>query len=154
MLVVFIFIYLICFVTGPWRGSLGALFVSENWRVRVLWSYGLVDRPSDHLCVRTITLYRCMDRCFRYRQHNALDKNMIHTCLQHHLQCCFQDRQEIPWRGENKYTPGRTTQSPCECSIKCDSNVKKLHHCRPYRVGRKFSFFPVVQTDKTDTIQV
>ena len=48
-------------VMGPLRGSLGASFVSADWRVRVLWSSGLVDRPSDLLYVHTITLSRCMD---------------------------------------------------------------------------------------------
>ena len=50
----------------PWRRSLGAPFVSSDWQVRVLWSYGLVDRPFDCLCVRNINLSGCMDRRSRY----------------------------------------------------------------------------------------
>ena len=49
-------------VTGTWRGSLGASFVLAGWRVRVLWSYGLLDRPSDCLYVRTISLSGYMER--------------------------------------------------------------------------------------------
>ena len=32
--------------------------------------YGLVDRPSDRLCVRTIPLYRCMYRRSHYRDYS------------------------------------------------------------------------------------
>ena len=53
-------------VTGPWRGFQGVLFVSEDWWVRVFWSSGPVDRPSDCLYVRTIPLPGCMDRRSRY----------------------------------------------------------------------------------------
>ena len=49
-------------VMGPWRGSLGASIESADWRVRVFWSYGLVDRPSDRLYVHTIPMSGCMDR--------------------------------------------------------------------------------------------
>ena len=53
-------------VTGPWSGSLGASFVSADWRVRVFWSSGVVNRPSEHLYVYTIPLYRCIDRSPHY----------------------------------------------------------------------------------------
>ena len=43
-------------------GSLGELSVAAGWRVMVFWLYDFVDRPSDHLCVRTIPLSGCMDR--------------------------------------------------------------------------------------------
>ena len=49
-------------VTGPRRGSLGELFVLVDWRVRVFWSSGLVDRPPDCLYVGTFPLPGCMDR--------------------------------------------------------------------------------------------
>ena len=39
--------------------------------MRVFWSSGLVDRPSDRLYVRTIPLSGCMDRRSRYRQVNG-----------------------------------------------------------------------------------
>ena len=59
--------FVICvLVTGPWSGYLGASFVSANWGVRVFWSSGLVDRPSDRIYVRTITLSGCMGRRSRY----------------------------------------------------------------------------------------
>ena len=45
---------------------MGPLFVSEDWRVRVFWSSGIVDRPSKRLYVLTIPLSGCMDRHFRY----------------------------------------------------------------------------------------
>ena len=41
---------------------LGASLVSADWRVRVFDIYGIIDRPSDHLYVHTITLSVCMDR--------------------------------------------------------------------------------------------
>ena len=47
--------------TGMWRGSLGASFASTDWQVRVFWLSSIVDRPSDCLYVRTITLSGCMD---------------------------------------------------------------------------------------------
>ena len=53
-------------VMGPWMGSLGALFVSEDWRLRLFWLYGLVDRPSERLYVRNIPLSGCMERCSCY----------------------------------------------------------------------------------------
>ena len=34
--------------------------------VRVVWSSGLVDRPYDRIYIRTITMYRCMDRLSQY----------------------------------------------------------------------------------------
>ena len=52
--------------TGPWRGSLGVFFVSADWWVRLFWSFGLTDRLSDHLYVRTIPLSGCIDRRSRY----------------------------------------------------------------------------------------
>ena len=51
---------------GAWRGSLGSSFVSADWRVRVLWSSGILDRPSDDLYVRTITMSGCIDRLSCY----------------------------------------------------------------------------------------
>ena len=36
---------------GTWQESLGALFVSEDWKVRVFWSSSPVDRTSDHLYI-------------------------------------------------------------------------------------------------------
>ena len=54
------------YVTGTWRGFLGASFVLTDWKVRVFWLYGLVDRLSDRLYVRTITLYGCIYRCSHY----------------------------------------------------------------------------------------
>ena len=53
-------------VTGTRRGSLGTLFVLADWQVRVFWSSGLVDRPSDLLYIRTIFLSEWMDRISRY----------------------------------------------------------------------------------------
>ena len=51
---------------GPWRGSLGeSLVLADSW-VRMFWSSGLVDRPSDRLYVRTIPLSGCMDRRYCY----------------------------------------------------------------------------------------
>ena len=47
-------------------GSLRALFVPAYWKVRVLRTYGIVDRPSDLMYVHNIPLYGCMYRCYRY----------------------------------------------------------------------------------------
>ena len=33
-----------------------------EWQVRLFGTSGLIDRPSDHLSVRTIPLSGCMDR--------------------------------------------------------------------------------------------
>ena len=49
-------------VTGTRSGSLGASLVLADWQVRVLMSSGLVDRPSDCLYVRTITLSGCTEK--------------------------------------------------------------------------------------------
>ena len=40
-------------VTGCKSGSLGTLCVAVDWRVRVFMSYGIVDRPSDHMFIQT-----------------------------------------------------------------------------------------------------
>ena len=53
-------------LTGTWSGYMGALFISEDWQVRVICSSGLVDRPSGHLYVHTITMSGCMDRLSCY----------------------------------------------------------------------------------------
>ena len=50
----------------PWRGSLGALFVSVYFQVRVFWLSGIIYRPSDHMYIRTIPMSECMDRRSRY----------------------------------------------------------------------------------------
>ena len=51
---------------GPRRGSLGASYVSADWRVREVWSSGLVYIMYDRLYVCTIPLPGCMDRRSRY----------------------------------------------------------------------------------------
>ena len=53
-------------VMGPWRGSLGASFVSADWKVRVFWLSGLIDRPSDRMYVLTIPMCGCMYRHSSY----------------------------------------------------------------------------------------
>ena len=53
-------------VTGLWRGSLGASFVSTDSWLRIFWLSVVVDRPSDRLYVHTIPLYGCMDIRYRY----------------------------------------------------------------------------------------
>ena len=53
-------------VTGLLIGSVGESFILSDWRVRVFWSSGIVDIPSDRLYVRTIPLSGCMDRRSRY----------------------------------------------------------------------------------------
>ena len=47
-------------VAGPRRGVSGMLSVSEDWQVRVFRICGIIDRPADHLQIRSITLYECM----------------------------------------------------------------------------------------------
>ena len=42
--------------------------VTADRQVRVFGFYGLVYRPSDRLCDRTIPLSGCMDRCSRVRE--------------------------------------------------------------------------------------
>ena len=53
-------------VTGTRKWYLGASFVVAYWWVRVFGRSGLVDRPSDHIYVCTISLSECMDRRSRY----------------------------------------------------------------------------------------
>ena len=55
-------------ITGPWRWYLGGSFMVADWRVRVLWSSGLVDRPSDRMYIYIITLSRFLDRhsCYNF----------------------------------------------------------------------------------------
>ena len=55
---------------GAVEGFPGGLFVFADWRVRVLWSSGLVDRPSNRLHIRTIPLSVCMYRSSCYSVHN------------------------------------------------------------------------------------
>ena len=43
-----------------------SMFVLVYCWVRVFWSSGIVDRPSDRLYAYTITLFRRTDRCSRY----------------------------------------------------------------------------------------
>ena len=43
---------------------MGALFLPTGWRLRVFGPSGFVDRPSEHIYVRTIPLSGCMDRCY------------------------------------------------------------------------------------------
>ena len=64
-------------VTGPRSGSLGASFVSADLKVRVLWSSGIVDRPSDRFYVRTITLSGCMEKRHRYRGGGSGDRASV-----------------------------------------------------------------------------
>ena len=55
-------------ITGPWSGrSLGASSVASDWQLRLFGFSGLIDRPSDCLCVSTIPLYGYMDRHSRYQ---------------------------------------------------------------------------------------
>ena len=54
------------YVTGPIRWSLGASLVPSYWQVRVFGTSDIVDRPSDHLYLRTINLPGCMYRCSHY----------------------------------------------------------------------------------------
>ena len=49
------FFHVFGFVTGSYRGSLGELFLAADWQVRVFGLSGLVDRPSDHLPIQTIS---------------------------------------------------------------------------------------------------
>ena len=55
-------------MTGTRRRFLGASFVLVDWQVMLFWLFGLVDRPSDRLYVRTIPLSGCMDRRFHYKK--------------------------------------------------------------------------------------
>ena len=54
------------FVAGPRRRSLGILLVLADWRMKVFWSSGIVDIPSDRIYIRTIPLPGCMKRCSNY----------------------------------------------------------------------------------------
>ena len=47
-------------------GSLWALFVASDWRVRVFVMSVLVDRPSGHLYVHTTPLSGYIDRRYHY----------------------------------------------------------------------------------------
>ena len=54
-------------VTGVCSVSLGTSMVLVDWQVRVFGPSILVDRPSDHLYVRTITMSGCMGRRSHYK---------------------------------------------------------------------------------------
>ena len=55
-------------ITGPWTGSLGGVVCTSRFcQVGVFVPYGLVNRPSECLSIRTIPLSRWMDRLSRYR---------------------------------------------------------------------------------------
>ena len=51
---------------GVRRGYLGVSFVLADWQVRVFWSSGIVDRPSDCLYIRIILISGCTYRLSRY----------------------------------------------------------------------------------------
>ena len=70
---------------GTSRRSLGALFVSADWRVRVFWSSCLLDILSNRLYVSTITLSGCMDRrsCFMLLFYKPIrgSSGAMHFCM-------------------------------------------------------------------------
>ena len=51
---------------GPRRWSLGVLFISVDWQVRMFRPSGIIDIPLDGLYIRTIPMSGCMDRRSRY----------------------------------------------------------------------------------------
>ena len=53
-------------VARPRSGSLGALFVPVDFRIRLFASSGLTDRPSEGLSIQTIPLSGYMYRRSRY----------------------------------------------------------------------------------------
>ena len=53
-----------------------ALFVPEYLWVRVFVPSGLVHRPSDRMSVRTIPLSGYMERRYRYKPEDLLDRRM------------------------------------------------------------------------------
>ena len=78
-----------CFVSvhviGEWRGSLGALFVSTDWQVRVLWLSGIVYRPSEHMYISTTPLSGCMYRlsCYIPFYYQAWMYIWYYSCRRH-----------------------------------------------------------------------
>ena len=66
IILVVVLMYTVKFNGAVKRVSLGALFVSADWRVRVFWSSVLVDKPSDSMYVRTIPLSGCIYRRSHY----------------------------------------------------------------------------------------
>ena len=55
-----------CMCNGSKEGVPGGVFVLAYWKVRVFWSSGIVDRRSERLYIRTISLHGCMYRISRY----------------------------------------------------------------------------------------
>ena len=64
-------------------------FIPADRQVRVFGPSGIVHIPSDHLSVRTIPLYGCMDRIFRYMsmsdQHLQMCVNFLSLMELFHL---------------------------------------------------------------------
>ena len=44
------------------EGSLGEMFVSTDYQVRVFGKSVILDIPYESLSIRTITMFGCMDR--------------------------------------------------------------------------------------------
>ena len=59
-------------VTGPKKGSRGMLLVLADWQVRVFWSSGIIDTPSDRMYLHNISLYGCIDRHYCYTSRKRL----------------------------------------------------------------------------------
>ena len=59
---------------GPRRESLGALFMSVDWKVRLLRKSDFIDRPYDGLTIQTITISGRMTRRSRYKRHFCYKK--------------------------------------------------------------------------------
>ena len=51
---------------GPRRWYLGSSFVLADWQVRAFGTSGILDITSDHMYIRTITMFGCMGRRYRY----------------------------------------------------------------------------------------
>ena len=114
---------------GAVKGSLGVLFVLEDWQVRVFWLSGLVDRPSDRLCIHTIPLSGCMERRSRYRGNNQRRGSP----------CGLPDTDPSEdWRRTYKRRNHRPTPNgQCECGVCVIKPQRKQSQTPQYDNGKQ-----------------
>ena len=84
------------YVTGPRSGSLVASLVPVGWQVRVFGISGLIDRPSDHMYVRTIPLSGCMCRRSCYKEIKYAGFPIASTT--HKVTCKVFEKKVERWR--------------------------------------------------------
>ena len=106
---------------GREGGSLGASFILADWRVRVFWLSGIIDRPSDRLHVHTIPMSGCMGRRSHYRRPPCTDivMNTWHASIEI-LNFRFIVNQGPEWVDQLC----KTGQNQCEKTLLLDPELK------------------------------